>query len=70
MRISPTPPRNEVVLLYAPGSPERAQLYAALTSMEASAPHPIHQHVGGDARDGSGEVLEVKAPHRHELVLG
>ncbi|HWW10188.1 MAG TPA: L-glutamate gamma-semialdehyde dehydrogenase [Candidatus Acidoferrales bacterium] len=70
MRISPTPPRNEAVLLYAPGSPERAQLRAALTGMEASAPHRMYQHIGGEAGEGSGEPIQVKAPHRHELVLG
>ncbi|MGH7685962.1 MAG: L-glutamate gamma-semialdehyde dehydrogenase [Candidatus Dormibacteria bacterium] len=64
-----TTPRNEPVLLYAPGSPERASLREELDAMQAAAPHAIRQHIGGDRVSGSGEPLELRAPHRRELVI-
>ncbi len=70
MSISPTPPRNETVHLYTPGSPERKRLRDAVTTMEASAPHALRLHIGGEAVDGSGGEMQVRAPHRHERVLG
>ncbi|HEX6538376.1 MAG TPA: aldehyde dehydrogenase family protein, partial [Candidatus Dormibacteraeota bacterium] len=65
-----TPPRNEPVHTYAPGSAERIALRYALDTMEATAPHPIRQHIAGDGDAGGGEPLQIRAPHRHELVLG
>jgi 1-pyrroline-5-carboxylate dehydrogenase len=38
--------------------------------MEASAPHTLKLHVGGDVYEGGGEAIEVRAPHRHTLLLG
>ena len=64
------PPRNEPVRAYAPGSPERIHLRQTLAEMEALAPHHLRQHIGGDGVDGRGDPLEVRAPHRHTLVLG
>ena len=64
------PPRNEPVRAYAPGSPERIHLRQTLAEMEALAPHHLRQHIGGDGVDGGGDPLEVRAPHRHTLVLG
>ncbi|HYL70291.1 MAG TPA: aldehyde dehydrogenase family protein, partial [Candidatus Dormibacteraeota bacterium] len=70
MKISPVPPRNEPVQLYAPGSAERARLRETLADMEASAPHTLQLHIGGDAAAGGGAPLQVRAPHRHDLLLG
>jgi len=65
-----TPPRNEPVHVYAPGSPERIRLRQTLAEMEALAPHHLRQHIGADGGDGGGALLEVRAPHRRSLVLG
>ncbi|MBV9101754.1 MAG: L-glutamate gamma-semialdehyde dehydrogenase [Candidatus Dormibacteraeota bacterium] len=70
MSISPNPPRNEPVQLYAPGSPERTRLRETLAAMQAAAPHALRLHIGGEAADGAGPPLEVRAPHRHDLLLG
>jgi 1-pyrroline-5-carboxylate dehydrogenase len=67
--MSTPPPRNEPILLYAPGSPERARLRTAISDMEAAAPHRVHQHIGGTTLDGGGETISVRAPHRHSLEL-
>ena len=63
-------PRNEPVRAYAPGSAERASLRAALDATRTQGPHPLRQHIGGHASDGGGSAFELRAPHRHELVLG
>jgi 1-pyrroline-5-carboxylate dehydrogenase len=62
-------PENEPVLQYAPGSPERADLEAALAELQQSRrdlPHTI----GGRRVVGSGETVEVRQPHAHRKVLG
>jgi 1-pyrroline-5-carboxylate dehydrogenase len=62
-------PENEPVLQYAPGSPERADLEAALAELQAAArdlPHTI----GGRRVMGSGEPIDVRQPHAHRKVLG
>ncbi len=62
-------PVNEPVLDYAPGSPERADLEAALAqlgSTQAELPHTI----GGERVTGSGEPIEVRRPDKREVVLG
>jgi 1-pyrroline-5-carboxylate dehydrogenase len=64
------PPRNETVLGYAPGSPERASLRAALRDMAAAAPHDLPMVIGGRAVHGSGEAIAVTAPHDHARRLG
>jgi 1-pyrroline-5-carboxylate dehydrogenase len=66
---SPTP-HNEPVRAYAPGSAERASLRAALDATRTQAPHALSQHIGGEASDGGGASLELRAPHRHDLLLG
>jgi 1-pyrroline-5-carboxylate dehydrogenase len=63
------PPRNETVLLYAPGSPERASLRATLDEMQANAPHTVPLHIGGRSLDGHGDRISVTAPHRHSQTI-
>lgn len=62
-------PANEPVHDYAPNSPERVRLRAALTAL---ADHPIDlPHViGGRHRMGDGERIDVVQPHRHSAKLG
>ena len=62
-------PANEPVLDYAPGSPERAALEAALAelgSTQVDLPHVI----GGERVTGAGEEIAVRQPHAHAKVLG
>ncbi len=63
-------PRNEPVLEYRPGSPEREAVTAALADQARTAPVDLPMHIGGTTREGRGEAFEVTAPHRHSLVLG
>ncbi|TMC49204.1 MAG: L-glutamate gamma-semialdehyde dehydrogenase [Chloroflexi bacterium] len=63
------PPRNEPVQSYAPDSSERAALRSALRELSA-APRPLPMRVGGEVLDGTGEAIAVRAPHRHDLLLG
>ncbi|HKQ67836.1 MAG TPA: L-glutamate gamma-semialdehyde dehydrogenase [Polyangiaceae bacterium] len=59
---------NEPVAMYAPGTPERASLKAALERM-GSEVADIPLFIGG--RDvATGHLRKVRAPHRHALVLG
>jgi 1-pyrroline-5-carboxylate dehydrogenase len=60
-------PKNEPVKSYAPGSAERAELKAALGRM-AGQPIDIPLVVGGQSVT-TGELSEVRAPHRHRLLL-
>ena len=64
------PPRNEPVLTYRPGSPERASLRATINALQEGAPHALLQHIGGEAVQGAGRLITVSAPHRHDQVLG
>ena len=60
-------PRNETVLAYAPGSPERAALKHALGAV-AGADVEIPLRIGGrDVR--TGRLGEVRTPHRHAQRL-
>ncbi|MGE5695690.1 MAG: L-glutamate gamma-semialdehyde dehydrogenase [Candidatus Sericytochromatia bacterium] len=62
-------PVNEPVHDYAPNSPERARLAAALEALAAASidlPHVI----GGEHRMGSGERIDVVQPHRRTARLG
>jgi 1-pyrroline-5-carboxylate dehydrogenase len=68
--LTSSPPRNEPVRTYAPGSSERKSLAEALDALQKSAPHTISQHLGGEAVPGAGEPLTITAPHRHQQVLG
>jgi len=60
-------PRNEPVLGYAPGSPERAALKAALARMAAET-IDIPVVVGGKEYR-TGKTIKVVAPHEHGRVL-
>jgi 1-pyrroline-5-carboxylate dehydrogenase len=62
-------PVNEPVLDYAPGSPERAALNAALADL-ASRPAELPHVIGGRAVTGTGAPVEVRSPHDHKLLLG
>ncbi len=62
-------PRNEPVLDYAPGSPERAALQAELTRL-AGSPEELTATVGGRQRMARGASFDVVAPHAHAQVLG
>jgi 1-pyrroline-5-carboxylate dehydrogenase len=61
------PPRNEPVLAYAPGSPERRELRARLGRMAGEAIE-IAPRIGG-RRVTTGKVFEVVMPHDHHHVL-
>ncbi|MGY1641483.1 L-glutamate gamma-semialdehyde dehydrogenase [Geodermatophilus sp. SYSU D00703] len=63
------PPRNEPVLGYAPGSPERAALQARLAELAAE-PIELTMTLGEQRRMGGGERFDVVQPHRHAAVLG
>jgi 1-pyrroline-5-carboxylate dehydrogenase len=67
--MSSPPPLNEPVRPYAPGSPERARLRAAIQAMEATAPHEVPLHIGGRSLAGHGDQITVSAPHRHSLAM-
>ncbi|HEY0482538.1 MAG TPA: aldehyde dehydrogenase family protein, partial [Kofleriaceae bacterium] len=58
---------NEPVLGYAPGSPERAKLQAALADIEREVIE-IPCVVGGQ-RVLTGKIREVVMPHRHKHVV-
>ncbi|MBB2901409.1 1-pyrroline-5-carboxylate dehydrogenase [Kineococcus radiotolerans] len=62
-------PRNEPVHGYAPGSPERERLLAALAEQAAN-PVELTQTIGGKSALGAGERVDVVQPHRHASVLG
>ncbi len=60
-------PRNEPVLSYAPGTPERAALKAALGSVGGEqAEIPV---VAGGRQVRPGETHDVVSPHCHQRVL-
>ncbi|MGY1771495.1 L-glutamate gamma-semialdehyde dehydrogenase [Blastococcus sp. SYSU D00813] len=63
------PPRNEPVLGYAPGSPERAALERRLAELAAE-PLELTGTIGGAQRMAAGERFDVVQPHRHAAVLG
>lgn len=63
------PPRNEPVLAHAPGSSERSALRAAIAELDATT-HELTGTVGGVARMGGGDRIEVVSPHRRHRVLG
>ncbi len=62
-------PTNETVLDYAPGSPERKDLEAALADL-AGTRHDLPHTIGGERVTGTGERIEVRQPHAHRKVLG
>ncbi|GHE85256.1 1-pyrroline-5-carboxylate dehydrogenase [Amycolatopsis deserti] len=62
-------PANEPVLQYAPGSPERAEVQAALAEL-AKEPIELTATIGGEQRMGGGPRIDVVQPHNHRAVLG
>jgi len=61
-------PKNEPVLSYAPGSPERAELKARLQEMLDN-PIEVPMIIGG--RDvHSGDLVEMRCPHARDQLLG
>ncbi|MCY7341731.1 MAG: L-glutamate gamma-semialdehyde dehydrogenase [Pseudonocardia sp.] len=62
-------PRNEPVRDYAPGSPERATLQAALADL-GSRQHDLTVTVDGRQHMAGGTRIDVVAPHDHAHVLG
>jgi 1-pyrroline-5-carboxylate dehydrogenase len=60
-------PRNEPVLSYAPGSPERSNLKSALVRVGAEQPDIPAVVAGREFR--SGEIHDVVSPHCHQRVL-
>jgi 1-pyrroline-5-carboxylate dehydrogenase len=62
-------PVNEPIHDYAPNSPERVRLRAALAEITAQ-PIDLPHVIGGRHRIGGGDAIDVAAPHRHSLRLG
>ncbi|WP_405495410.1 L-glutamate gamma-semialdehyde dehydrogenase [Nocardia sp. NBC_00511] len=62
-------PVNEPVGTFAPGTPERARLQAALIELAATAVEIPHV-IGGRERRSPGAQVKVVQPHRHDAVLG
>ncbi|WP_256840416.1 L-glutamate gamma-semialdehyde dehydrogenase [Ornithinimicrobium faecis] len=62
-------PINEPVRDYAPDSPERVELEAALAEMAAT-PVDLPHVIGGEQVTGGGEAIDVVQPHAHAEVLG
>ncbi len=65
----PTPralPQNEPVLHYAKGSPERAELEAALATMRSECPEVPHVIAGRAVHEGA--LFDVREPHAHARV--
>ncbi|TWF79307.1 delta-1-pyrroline-5-carboxylate dehydrogenase [Pseudonocardia hierapolitana] len=68
--ITTTPiPRNEPVRDYAPGSPERASLQAALAEL-GGMQHELTVTIDGRRHMAGGTPFDVVAPHDHAHVLG
>ena len=63
----PPAPVNEPVRSYAPGSPERASIQAALAEMRAQ-PVTILPVIDGAGRE-TGRTVRVTCPHDHQHVL-
>ncbi len=62
-------PVNEPVHDYAPSSPERTRLVAALDDLDDD-PIDLPHVIGGTHRMGGGERIDVVQPHRHSAKLG
>jgi 1-pyrroline-5-carboxylate dehydrogenase len=62
------PPKNEPVLTYAPGTTERVLLKEAIARMSAETIE-IPLFIGGKEVK-TGRLRDVRAPHRHALLLG
>lgn len=64
----PPVPVNEPVRSYAPGSPERCSLQRRLEEL-AEQPVEIPLFIGGE-EVRTGDLEEIRAPHRRDLLLG
>ncbi len=62
-------PVNEPVRQYAPGSHERAGLEGKIKELGGERAE-LAMTVGGRARMGGGELIDVVQPHNHRHVLG
>jgi 1-pyrroline-5-carboxylate dehydrogenase len=62
-------PRNEPVLNYAPGSPERRNLLVELAGLQATSTE-LPCTIAGAQRLGGGVRGQVVQPHKHSHVLG
>ncbi|MGL4744929.1 MAG: L-glutamate gamma-semialdehyde dehydrogenase [Dermatophilaceae bacterium] len=62
-------PVNEPVLDYAPGSPERAAVEAAIADLDATRQDLPHT-IGGRRVAGTGPRIQVRQPHAHRRILG
>ena len=61
-------PRNEPILSYAPGTPERAELEKKLEELQSKEIEiPI---IIGGRKYKTGDMGECRAPHDHKLLLG
>lgn len=63
------PPRNEPILGYAPGSPERESLRRMLAEL-SSTTEELTQTIAGKQRMARGDPFSVVMPHDHHHVLG
>ncbi|OLT14053.1 1-pyrroline-5-carboxylate dehydrogenase [Pseudonocardia sp. CNS-139] len=63
------PPRNEPVRDYAPGTPERTSLQAALAEVGGQR-HDLTVTIDGRTHVPNGARFDVVAPHDHTHVLG
>ncbi|MFV0461728.1 MAG: L-glutamate gamma-semialdehyde dehydrogenase [Nostocoides sp.] len=62
-------PLNEPVMSYAPGTPERIEIQAALAAL-GDGPHDLPHIIGGVQVTGGGAPIEVRQPHAHAKLLG
>lgn len=61
-------PKNEPILSYAPGTPEREQLKKKLNELQSKEIEiPI---IIGGRKYKTGDIGECRAPHDHKLLLG
>jgi 1-pyrroline-5-carboxylate dehydrogenase len=68
--VTSTPlPRNEPVRDYAPGTPERASLQAAVAEV-GGVHHELTVTIDGQQHVAGGTPFDVVAPHDHAHVLG
>ncbi|WP_044237910.1 L-glutamate gamma-semialdehyde dehydrogenase [Chondromyces apiculatus] len=65
--VSPPPPENEPIRTYAPGTPERASLKAEIARLTATTLDIPMVIDGEEVR--TGNLQDVRAPHRHDLLL-
>ncbi len=61
-------PKNEPILNYAPGSPERAGIETALKELKSQQVEIPMVIDGQEVK--TGNTVEITAPHDHKLVLG